>query len=275
MIFTCLTSRAIHLEVVDSLTTDSTIMAIKRMINIRGKMKIILSDNGTNFRGAANELAKEMEKDDFGKVKDKMSDIGINWKFIPPSSPHMGGCWERLIRSVKVAMYAALEERGIKERSPTDEVLRTVFAEAIGLVNSRPLTVVSDDPSDEEALTPNHFLIGSSGLDNPFQFLEDNDDVKKKWKQVQRIRDMFWNRWLREYLPGLAERKKWNQKSEAVKIGDLVFLAESNMPRGHWMRGRITAVHPGKDGVVRVVDVKTPNGLLRRPVVKCALLDGI
>lgn len=124
VIFTCLSTRAIHLELAHSLSTDSAIMALERMA---------LREYST---------LKHFE-----------------WKFNPPCAPHMGGVWERLIRSVKVTLNAILYEQVSRE-----EVLVTILAEVEHIINSRPLTKVSNDPRDCEALTPNHFLIGSPSV---------------------------------------------------------------------------------------------------------------
>jgi len=156
--------RAVHVELAASLSTDSCIMAIRRMVGRRGCPERIYSDNGTNFKGADNELRRSLLELDQQRMTQEMTTRGIEWHFIPPSAPHMGGAWERLVRSVKVALEATL-----KERSPKEEVLQTLLVEAEFSVNSRPLTHVSLDPADMEALTPNHFLLGSNSgtLDVP------------------------------------------------------------------------------------------------------------
>ncbi|XP_014217295.1 uncharacterized protein LOC106645853 [Copidosoma floridanum] len=157
VLFTCLTTRAVHLEIACSLATSSMIMALQRMAARRGCPAVIYSDNGTNFRGACTELQTEVARLDRQRQKEYASKNGIRWFFSPPEAPHMGGSWERLVRSVKVALHATL-----KDEVPSEEVLCTVLAEAEHVVNSRPLTHVSVHPGDGEALTPNHFLIGTA-----------------------------------------------------------------------------------------------------------------
>ena len=228
------------------------------------------SDNGTNFRGAANELKSALMELDQKEIMEKLAVKGIEWHFIPPSAPHMGGCWERLVRCVKVALTATL-----KERSPKEEVLQTLFVEAEHSVNCRPLTHVSLDSADMEALTPNHFLIGSSSgnVVAPGVFTDSDLYLKKLWRQSQRLADCFWKRWVKEYLPTLTRRTKWTKSSEPVKVGDLVLIADGDLPRNQWPRGVVTNTYPGKDGIVRVVDVKTTSGTFRRPVVKICILN--
>ena len=137
-LFTCMSTRAIHIELANSLSTNSAILALKRFIARRGKPEIIYCDNGTNFRGMCNELKKVFKEFENDKIDN--SENKIKWKFNPPSAPHMGGAWERLIRSVKTALVVIL-----KDRAPREEVLLTALLEVEHCVNSRPLTHISFD----------------------------------------------------------------------------------------------------------------------------------
>ena len=113
------------------------------------------SDNGTNFRGATSELKEFVTQLDEKRITDFASTVQIQWIFNPPQAPHMGGAWERLVRSVKDVMYGLLKDTVL-----TDAQLLTLLTEAEAIVNSRPLTYLSDDPNDLAALTPNHILLG-------------------------------------------------------------------------------------------------------------------
>lgn len=263
-IFTCLTTRAIHLEIATSLSTDSAVMALRRMMARRGSPTQIWSDNGTNLKGADKELREAID----AATAEEAAKRTISWRFIPPGAPFMGGAWERLVRSVKTALQATLHER-----RPTEEVLATLLAEVEYTVNSRPLTHVSVSSEDPEALTPNHFLLGGNGrVSTPGEF-NDRDTINKtSWRAAQRLTDIFWTRWLREYLPELQNRREPHGRGPIVKIGDLVQIMDSNLPRNIWVRGRITATYPGPDNVVRTVDVTTKGGVLRRPVRKLIVL---
>lgn len=264
-LFTCLTTRAVHLELVSSLSTDSALMAIRRMAARRGWPQVMYSDNGTNFRGADAELRaayKEWAKEfpDFGLHQ------RMRWKFIPPGAPHMGGAWERLVRSVKAALGATLHQKALKE-----EVLLTLLTEAEHSVNSRPLTHVSVDPKDPEALTPNHFLIGtSSGLPctGPCEEIS-----RKQWRSTQALADHFWRRWVNEYLPTLVPRGASDNHRRPLQVGDLVVVVDAALPRGTWPRGVVEAVYSGPDNKVRSADVRTSAGAFRRPVTKLAVLS--
>ncbi|XP_073954849.1 uncharacterized protein [Choristoneura fumiferana] len=151
-LFTCMTTRAVHLEIVTSLSADSAIMSIRRFAARRGLPTKILSDNGTSFVGANRQMC-EFYSDG---VQDFAASKCIEWCFIPPAAPFMGGCWERLVKTVKSALLVTL-----KERSPREELLHTLLLEAEALVNSRPLTYVTEN-GQYESLTPFHFLIGTS-----------------------------------------------------------------------------------------------------------------
>ncbi|XP_048483865.1 uncharacterized protein LOC125489998 [Plutella xylostella] len=263
-LFTCLTTRAVHLELVDSLTTSSAVMALRRHMALYGTPTELWSDNGTNLRGADRELRQSID----AATADEAAQQKINWRYIPPGAPFMGGAWERLVRSVKTALYAVLNEQ-----HPAEEVLRTLLAEAEYAVNSRPLTHVSLEPDDPEALTPNHFLLGGSGRVHAPGSFDDKDLISRShWRASQRLADLFWARWLREYLPELQHRREPHGRGEAVKIGDIVMVADGNLPRNTWPKGVVTAVYPGQDGIVRTVDVQTKGGTLRRPTKKLVIL---
>jgi hypothetical protein len=179
----------------------------------------------------------------------------------------MGGSWERLVKSVKAALKVTLTER-----APTDEVLRTLLAEAEALVNSRPLTHVAVEPNSYEALTPTHFLLASSSGRPIPATLSDTDLISRSsWRKALRLADHFWQRWLKEYLPTLIPRRGRGEAPE-IAVGDMVLVADPNAPRGSWPRGRVTAVFPGRDGIIRVADVRTLAGVMRRPLRKLAKL---
>ena len=268
-IFTCLTVRAIHLELASSLSTDSAIMAIRRFAARRGNPIAIYCDNGTNFRGADSELRKALKEWDQSKITSYLTNKGIEWHFNPPAAPHMGGCWERMVRSVKIALKAVLNQK-----NPPEETLLTVMVEAEGIVNSRPLTFVSSDSDDDEGLTPNHFLLGTSGLNPPLgEFTERDMSLRKQWRIAQRLTDCFWKRWVKEYRPVLVKRNKWHHSQNSpISLGSLVLLVDENMPRGVWLKGIVTRIFPGKDGTIRVVNVKTKLGEFRRPVAKLCII---
>ncbi|CAG7816121.1 unnamed protein product [Allacma fusca] len=130
------------------------------------------------------------------------------------------------------------------------------------------------DYDDPDALTPKHFLIGSSSP-NPIlgEFTDDDRFLRRQWQFFQKLADQFWRRWKAEYLPTLLRRKKWNREERPLKVSDVVILTDDAMPRNSWTKGIVVAVFPGKDGRIRVVEVKTSTGVNRRPVAKLIILD--
>ncbi|KAL0839890.1 hypothetical protein ABMA28_016513 [Loxostege sticticalis] len=264
-LFTCLTTRAVHLEPAATLTTDSAVMALRRFIARRGCPKEICSDNGTNLHGAERELRQAIDS----ATEIEASKRRITWRFIPPGAPFMGGAWERLVKTVKTALSTVMNGR-----TTNDEVLATVLAEVEFTVNSRPLTHVAVDPEEPETLTPNHFLLLEPAHEPAMGQFEDRDLLgKTHWRASQRIADMFWSRWIKEYLPELQGRREPRGRGPELKTGDIVLIADNTLPRNTWPLGRITAVFPGPDGVVRAADVRTRGGILRRPTKKLVNLQ--
>ena len=268
-LFTCLTTRAVHVEVVPSLEADACLTAITRFIARRGKPNIILSDNGTNFVGAAREMREWIEAWNQSDIEQSLAQKQIKWKFNPPGAPHFGGVWERMVRSCKKAMMAIVGNRTL-----TDDVLFTTMCLVEQILNSRPLTSVSDDPEDLEALTPNHFLLGRASPATAFiPDAQRYTDLRRVFRVSQAYADMIWSRWNREYLPQWNERSKWNKEEvRQLEVNDLVWIVDENVKRAHYKMGRVLEVYTGSDGRVRSALVKTEGGKLKRPVVKLAPL---
>ena len=155
-LFKCLTVRAVHIEIVPKLETDSCLNAIMRFIARRSKPIKMIIDNGTNFVGADREFKEYVAAWNKERIEEHLVQQGIRWKFNPPAAPHFGGVWERLVRSCQKAMYAVLGNRPI-----TEDVLSTTKCLVEQKLNARPLTPVSSDVNDLESITPNHFLLGN------------------------------------------------------------------------------------------------------------------
>ena len=269
VLFTCLTIRCVHLEVVDTCETDSFISACRQFTNRRGCPTDMYSDNGTNFRGATSELREFITKLDKTAIKNFATELQILWHFNPPSAPHMGGAWERLVRSSKEVMSGL-----IKDHILTDPQLTTLLTEVERILNSRPLTHLSENIDDFDALTPNHILLGRHRMWHSITDISDADiSSRKKWKQVQALQSMFWSRWVKEYLPTLTRRACWRDRTPNFRVGELVLLQDDDLKRGRWPLARITKVMPGQDGVVRVIEVKTRNGAYKRPSTKVLKLE--
>jgi hypothetical protein len=273
VIFICLTTRAVHIELVCDCTSSTFLNALKRFMSRRGKVLHIYSDNGTNFSGANREL-KELhnlfKSEHFAaNVVEPLTNDEIHWHFIPPRSPHMGGLWEAAVKSTKGHLKRVLGKTILNY-----EEMYTLLTMIEACLNSRPLAPLSNDPSDFEPLTPGHFLIGG-----PLHTAAEPDVTElpsnrlSRYQLIERLRQHFWKRWSKEILHQFQQRPKWAGKSSnQPQVGTLVVLKEDNVSPLHWPMGRITEVHPGADGLVRVVSVKTANGVLRRAISKvCAL----
>lgn len=153
--------------------------------------------------------------------------------FNPPAGSHHGGVWERCIRTVRKITNAIL-----KEQTLDDEGLLTLICEVEAIINGRPITKVSDDPNDWEALTPNHLLLLRAGPTLP-PGVFDKDDCysRRRWRQVQYLADVFWRRWIREYLPTLQQLQRWNRSRRNLKVNDIVIIAAKIRlrARGRWV----------------------------------------
>lgn len=268
-IFTCLASRAVHIEVAHSLDTDSFICALQRFMSRRGRPKLIRSDNGTNFKGGDRELREALIEWNNQKITEFLHQRDVEWVYNPPGASHMGGVWERLIRSVRQILRALL-----KEQLVSDETLMTTLTETERILNDRPLTAVSDDPYDLNALTPSQILLlkGNQSLP-PGLFSKKDSYPVRRWRQAQYLANLFWRRWIREYLPTLQVRQKWFKTRRNFKTGDLVLIINDNLPRGQWPLGRIIETFPDKHGLVRAVKVRTATACLTRPVTCLCFLE--
>ena len=268
-LFTCVTSRAVHLEMAFSLDTDSFLNAFYRMTSRRGRPTEVLSDNGSNFVGAERELRELVEALDQKKIEKSTADEGIKWTFIPPLAPHFGGVHETMIKSAKKAIRAVLGNADVN-----DEELMTAFTGAEDLLNSRPITYQTSNPEDNLPLTPNHFLHGRIGGEFAPSSVDTNDyNARVRWRRVQELVRHFWNRWMREWLPTLARRSKLFNIRKNIKVGELVLVIEPNQPRGKWSMGRIEEIIKGNDGNVRSAKVRVRGSTYTRPIVKLCPLE--
>lgn len=266
-LFTCLTIRAIHIEISYSLSKDSFMMCLRKFIARRGMPIEIRTDNGTNFIGVRNELAKITNNIPLDEVKAEFDEI--NWVLNPPAAPHMGGSWERLVKSIKKCL-----ESKMPTHKPDDEHLYCYLLEVECIINSRPLTYLPIRPDEVEALTPNHFLVGSSGGAKPFCEFDDNIlTTRRSYGLSQQMALHFWRRWLREYLPELTRRTKWHEKVDPIKKGDIVIIMDESK-RNSWSKGIVTETIAGRNAdQIRQVRVRTANGSYVRPASKVAVLD--
>ena len=201
-------------------------------------------------------------------MQDTLSKEGIRWKFQTPYASSHSGVWERQIRSMRRVLSGLSKEQVL-----TDEGLLTLTALAVNILNSRPLTAISPDPDDLDALTPNHLLIMEPGESFPGLHTQSEQCLRKKWRQIEYLTNVFWRRWVKEYLPSLQKRTKWILASRNLNVNDLVLIADSSLPRSRWHMGRVKEPLKGHDGLVRSVRLRTAKGDVVRPINKICLLE--
>lgn len=264
VLFTCLNTRAVHLELVEGMDRDSFLLAYRRFIGrCSANPREVWSDNGTNLVAGAREIRAGFS----GLMTDPelaayMADRSVKWHFSPPYAPNFGGVWERLVGSAKRAMEAVLWNALV-----TRDVMETVLVEVTSMMNGRPLTHLSMDPKDEGPLTPNHFLTGRPSPQFPPYRIEESHQLSvKRWRLAQELSSKYWRRWIREYIPTLIQRVKWDREGQSLSVGDRVLIVDPTSPRGVWPVGRVSELYPGADGRVRTVLVTTARGACKRAV---------
>lgn len=256
-LYTCCVVRAVHLELVTDLTTPTFLRCFTRFVGRRGLPKMMVSDNGKTFKAAAKSVRE------------------VKWTFNVPKAPWWGGVFERLVRSVKRCLKKMLGHA----RLSYDELL-TALVEVERVLNSRPLTVVSAEDT-EEPLTPSHLIVGRRLRDapdpqcpEPEEFEVDCDIVTKRARYLSRTIDQFWQRWRKEYLVGLREmHSQYRKKSHAprISVGDVVVIHSDDQPRAKWKLGVVVELLVGTDGenraaVLRLAGQGRTTKYLRRPV---------
>ncbi|KAG1701383.1 Carbohydrate sulfotransferase 11 [Nymphon striatum] len=241
LLFTCCSTRAIHLEVTSDMSATSVINAIRRFISRRGKLDFIISDNAKSFIKARQSLAH------------------IKWVMIPERAPWWGGFWERLVRSVKNAF-----KLGIGRSCLTFEDMRTIVPEIESVINKRPITYISEDRDDPKPLRPVDFLLTTEDLPSIIHS-SPQEELIGHWKHRQIIIKNVWKRWRTEYLSELHRWTKFPFGKGLPQVGDVVLVNPLNVKnRAFFPLGMIAKLIPGKDGYVRAAYVRVQGKMLRR-----------
>nr|XP_049697145.1 uncharacterized protein LOC126054685 [Helicoverpa armigera] len=266
-LFVCMTTRAIHLEVVSDMTTQAFLAAFRRFVSRRGHCAKLWSDNGTNFVGASRELQQLASIQP--AIAEHLEANNTEWHFIPPHAPNFGGLWEAGVKSTKFHL-----KRVIGESTLTYEEMSTFLNQVEACLNSRPISVLNiSDPGEPLPLTPGHFLIGEPLVNVPDKNYESsNVNYLTRWQYVQRMLQSFWRRWSHEYLSNLMNRYKWSLQVPEPKLGDIVLIKEDDLPPSRWLLGRVVQKHPGNDNLTRVVTLRTNTTTIKRPTNKLCIL---
>ena len=253
LLITCMASRSIHIEVLDDMTTDSFINGIRCFIAIKGNVLSIRCDNGTNLHGASRELRKAVDELDDSTIRQFLLTNQCQYIFNSPDSSHLGGSWERHIRTIRSILSSTIYNHPTKVDTTS---LRTFLYEVMAIVNGRPLTAQNlNSPTSPEPLTPNHILTMKSTVivPPPGSFTKDDVYLRKRWRHVQYLANEFWNRWRKEYILLLQSRQKWKAKEQEIGVGDIVLVKDANTVRGQWSMARVIETLPSSDGLVRRV----------------------
>ncbi|XP_058827787.1 uncharacterized protein LOC131687709 [Topomyia yanbarensis] len=264
-VFICFATKAVHLELVCDLSTDAFVAALRRFIARRGNPAEIHSDNGTNFQGAKNVLTALHtmlnNKKDQEKIANECTSRRIEWKFIPPRAPNFGGLWEAAVKTAKSSLTKTLGNCKLSY-----EDYATLLTQIEANMNARPLTPLSEDPTELDVLTPGHFLTGTSltALPDP-DYTSTPMNRLKHYQQLQQLIQQHWIRWKKEYLTELNSQQQTSSSPVEIHVGQLVLVREDNKPSLNWPLARIIATHPGEDGCTRVATVKTAAGIYTRP----------
>lgn len=275
LVIVCFVTKAIHLELASDLTTDTFLAAFKRFAARRNLPSAVYCDNASTFKGAKARLddlyrlhggdkAHQIQVQTFAAEK------GIKFHFIPSYSPIYGGLWERSVKSVKHHLKRAMAGALL-----TYEQINTILTEIEAVLNSRPISAMSTDPSDFSCLTPGHFLTGAPMNSYPEKDVSDTPTNRLKfWAICINMKQLFWKHWKDDYLTTLQNRPKWHNVLPNITVGTLVILREQNIPPLQWPMARVTKIFPGtKDGVVRAIEVMTSNGHShRRSITKVCVL---
>ena len=287
-IFVCFSTKAVHIEVVEDLTTEAFLAALKCFISRRGRPTELHSDNGSNFLGAKNDLQLlyKFLRENHSSVSDYLLSHRIQWSCIPERSPHFGGLWEA---AVKAAKFHLKRIAGPIKFSLSE--LKTVMCQIEAILNSRPLTAInSHSPDGIQCLTPAFFLIGRPLTAYPETIIDRAPTQLRSWTMCQATTHHFWKRWSHEYLQQLQKLSKWHTPTDNLQVNDVVILREDSTFTCCWPVAVVIKVYPGADALVRVVQLKVPSApkpmtskkdlinspssctILKRPVMKVALL---
>ena len=259
-IFACSLSRAVHLELLRNMETETFISCLKRYIARRGRPRVIYSDNGGTFVKAAKWITN-LRQDE--KLRGLLEQYDINWKFNLSRAPWWGGQFERLIAVVKSAMFKVIGGAKLSWLE-LNEVLLDIETQ----INRRPLSYVEDDVQ-LPTLTPESFLHQrSTQLPEQETWRIKEADLRKRAKFLKACKEGLWRRWKREYLTALRERHNLAHKASKhePKEGDVVIVKSDNKNRGTWPLAIVRKTYPGRDGIIRAVELKTSNGIIERPV---------
>ena len=250
VIFTCLSSRAVHVDLAPDYSTEKFLMVLRRFVSLRGYPKKLLSDNGPQLVAANEELKKVTQAWSWDELAEFGATEGLEWEFTPPDAPWRNGVTESLVKSVKKALTVAIANNVM-----TFSELQTVCFESANLVNERPIGRHPTSIEDGSYLCPNDLILGRCSSRVPSGPFRETRNPRLRFEFVQRVINAFWKHWTRDFFPSLTIRKKWHTAHRNVMVGDIVLIQDSNQIRGKWKLGNVTKVFPDDTGKVRKAEV--------------------
>ena len=270
-LFTCFTSRAVHIELVDNASTEAFLNAFRMFTSRRGVCTTLYSDNGKNFRCASKEIRALYRSINWNAVRKDGVTKNIEWFFSTERAPHQNGLCERLVSHFKRHIRPVVCSARL-----TKAQLTLILTEIEAVVNGRPLAVSTEDPSDWVPISPFELINGRrlEQIPDPKAPLK-TTNYAHLWRRRQAILGNFWRRWSNDYLLEQSIRKVWKTPQPNDLLNRIVLIRDDHLSRNEWKIGKIVRIIPSKDNLVRNVEVKTPTSLLRRPVQKLALMQNV
>ena len=258
LIFTCATSRAMHLEVTKSQTAEELQQKLTAFVTRRTRPERMISDNAQTFKTTADWIRRIRKSE---ALQDFLAKQNIRWQFNLAKSPWWGGMYERLIKDVKTTLYKTMGRANLQL-----EQIAAIVMDIERHLNNRPLTYVESETCEEEVLTPNVIMWGQEA--HPIEDIElDGDETTKLHKRLAEKKQHAWQRWKAEYIHGLMECHRVNKGTNAhPETGEIVLLVGDEKNRGEWKKGKVTKLIRGKDGVIRGVKLLHKGRHLERPL---------
>jgi hypothetical protein len=260
VIFTCTLTRGVHLDVAMDYSTESVLHTIRRLMAAKGDVKLIISDPGSQLKGANKELISWRKDWDEQMLLRCGAEKSLEWLFIMPDSQHQNGAAEVMVKMVKGVKKAFIKSMG--EQVLCLNEMFTMMAEISNLINQRPIGVKPNTNTHPEFLSPNSLYLGrcsdriSSGPFQPGQLFTDNPKhVRNRCQLVQAITNQFCKNWIKFYFPSLLLRHKWHTSRRNLRVDDICLLQDESAFRSEWRMAKVVEVYPDKSGTVRNVQV--------------------
>ena len=266
LIFTCATSRAVHLELTKTQSAEEFKVKLNAFIARKSRPKLIVSDNGGAFKATALWIRKIRKSE---RLQDYLARQEIRWRFNLSKSPWWGGMYERLLKDIKKALYKVLGRSTL-----CFDQLQAIVIDIEKNVNNRPLTYVESEQEEEQVLTPNTILWGQNVHTIDESDTDDGEEVVKLHKLMKQKREHAWQRWKTEYVHSLMEHHRVIKGENACpEVGEMMLVVGEENNRAEWKRGKVVELIKGKDNVVRGVKILTKGHTIERPLTLVCSLE--